>query len=252
MVVVLFRALLQLVFETVGVLPLTGCTNESTPNITNPHALKGKAAVFLRGDCLFSVKILAAHAAGAAAVVVVNTPDTSMTVAVAANVSEYKLSDIPVVMVPAELQQLLFSGTHSLAMFVAKPAFLDVNSIVFLFLALACVLTGTWWSTADERSVMVKSGQHDDDIVEHGRRPHASKAANHSFTIYHIGGFVVLASVFIISLFFWFKVHHRLLLFFFCPFVCRRDQDEVRKHDNESGGKPPGKLGEEVILCSAA
>ena len=57
---------------------MEGCVNNTEVNITNAAELRGKVAVFERGACFFTTKVLAANASGAIAVIIVNTPDSDM------------------------------------------------------------------------------------------------------------------------------------------------------------------------------
>eukprot|EP00049_Salpingoeca_infusionum_P018819 m.358915 g.358915 ORF g.358915 m.358915 type:complete len:586 (-) comp18341_c0_seq1:327-2084(-) len=184
--------------------PILGCESEFNYNITNPDQLAGKVAVFMRGNCTFSRKVLQAHAAGAVGVIIVNTANTSLSTPIAANESNYAAAPIPVMMVSFELGLLIQENSSGIVAFKQVAiSRLNVNAIFFFIAAFVCLGVGGYWATDLERSTLYPTSLPQKNInrkiADHPPEENQSMSAKHIIYL------VIFASILLVLLYFLYK-----------------------------------------------
>eukprot|EP00043_Microstomoeca_roanoka_P029763 m.23096 g.23096 ORF g.23096 m.23096 type:complete len:641 (+) comp9430_c0_seq1:136-2058(+) len=192
-------------YELAFVDPPFGCNEGEVVNITNGASLQGRIAVFERGSCFFSTKVLGAASYGAAGVIIASS--SGLITPIAANASDYVRVDMPVVMVDhSVLHMWREAETDSLAWSVSfraeESSTFDPNFVVFFLAAWLSLISASVWVTSE---ITKKSGavlplaggsaQHNDDEEEE---------AVH-FNLKHILVMVVFASLALVLIYFLYK-----------------------------------------------
>ena len=95
-------------------------------DLLNAAAAKGRVLVADRGGCTFAEKAARAQAAGAAALIIVNTDDKPLAIGGAAGVPG---AGIPVVAVPARARAALLAGAGLRLKYNANPEGLQLLSL---------------------------------------------------------------------------------------------------------------------------
>eukprot|EP00055_Hartaetosiga_balthica_P003222 m.6979 g.6979 ORF g.6979 m.6979 type:complete len:560 (-) comp2687_c0_seq1:401-2080(-) len=134
--------------EVVFAEPMVGCTVNENANISNGDSFKGKAVVFQRGDCFFSTKILAAASLGAKAVIIASAEDPVEPIA--ANISDYSLVNITVVMVNEKEIASWKDASSVEVSFTLIDESNTFNPLVLIFLGFAmfCLVCASIWTTS--------------------------------------------------------------------------------------------------------
>ncbi|EGD75895.1 hypothetical protein PTSG_11619 [Salpingoeca rosetta] len=135
--------------------PPMGCTVNDTVDISNGPDLNGRIAVFERGNCFFSTKVLGAVEFGAVAVVIVS--DGALTEPIAANASDYRLGGVPVMMIDEQdldLFSFAANTTVEAAFKATTVRSFDENFFVFFLAAWFCLIFAGCWAWNETKQVL--------------------------------------------------------------------------------------------------
>ncbi|GAQ79878.1 Signal peptide peptidase [Klebsormidium nitens] len=191
--------------------PLTGCNRSDAQ-----ASLKGKLAVALRGDCLFSLKAEVAQQQGAVGLIVISTAEEYFPMSCDEDKPPTMEIDIPSVMISKsagyKLRAAMRQGPVSVRIFAPPRPILDPSAAILWFVAVGTVVAAAFWSASDVR----KGGKY--ERLNKARREEDEEEAEHiDIGVAGAVMFVVVSSVMLLLLFFFMSKYLAVVLIvFFC------------------------------------
>ncbi|KAL6495498.1 Signal peptide peptidase-like 4 [Orobanche gracilis] len=170
------------------------------------NKLAGEVILVHRGDCSFVTKANVAEAAGASALLIINSARELFKMVCEANETDINIG-IPVVMLPRDagesLKQNMNSTSHvSIQMYSPKRPEVDVAEVFLWLMAVGSILCASYWSAWSAREAAVEQ----DKLLKDGSDMDLSKDFYSSGGVVDINTtsailFVLIASCFLVMLY---------------------------------------------------